>query len=169
VLGITTEDEQKAQSFVISMGNKMDYTVVVDGEESLYGEYMGKHNVSGIPHAFLVGQGSLQWKGHPMEPAMVSNIEKCLEAFTVASKPKIDFKHLSREELLAMPIKTLKQILEENRVNIQHILEKSELVDAIEKLQQFYLHNNKYRKYYYITIHAPVFPVNLSYSSSSLR
>jgi len=135
VIGITNEDEQKTKAFVTQMGSKMDYNVVVDSEESAYGEYMNKYNIGGIPHAFLISQGQVQWKGHPMEPDMGRNIEQSLANWAASQKPKIEFKNLSRDQISALSVKELKSILEDNQVNYTSFLEKTDYVDAVENLK----------------------------------
>ena len=46
------------------MGDKMAYTVAIDG--GIAKDYMGKYDIRGIPHAFVVKDGQVAWHGHPM-------------------------------------------------------------------------------------------------------
>jgi len=129
VIGITTEDERTIQPFVNSMGANMDYRVAIDERQSVYSTYMGGYNVSGIPHAFLISNGKVQWHGHPMQRETEAEIEKCIKELK-----KIDYKTLTKEQLTGMSIKDLKQILAENNVSIVGLLEKPEFVDKILSL-----------------------------------
>eukprot|EP00026_Physarum_polycephalum_P015248 Phypoly_transcript_15885.p1 GENE.Phypoly_transcript_15885~~Phypoly_transcript_15885.p1 ORF type:complete len:192 (+),score=26.43 Phypoly_transcript_15885:277-852(+) len=131
IIGITTEEESKAKPFVDSMGSQMDYHVAIDTQQSVYNAYMGQYNVSGIPHAFLLKGDKVFWHGHPMTRETEQKIQECIN-----SKPKIDFKKLTREELSNMAIKDLKQIMQENQISSVGLLEKSDYVDKIISLQK---------------------------------
>jgi thiol-disulfide isomerase/thioredoxin len=66
----------KVVKFVKDMGDKMNYTVAVDGKEGIMGKtWMEAANQNGIPTAFVVGKDQkIAWIGHPM-----SDMERVLE------------------------------------------------------------------------------------------
>lgn len=68
VLGISNEkDLEKIKAFVTEQGEKMDYTVAMDGERKVSSGYMDAYKQTGIPTAFIVdGKGNVAWVGHPM-------------------------------------------------------------------------------------------------------
>jgi len=78
VIGVTREDEAKAGPFVVSMGATMDYRVAIDADQSIYRDYMQKHSVGSIPHAFLISEGEVKWHGHPMDPTIEQQIQSSL-------------------------------------------------------------------------------------------
>jgi len=55
------------QKFVDEMGAKMDYNVTVDSNKFMATNWMTAAKQNGIPTAFLVKDGVIQWIGHPME------------------------------------------------------------------------------------------------------
>lgn len=73
-IGITSEDAATVRAFL--KGNQdAEYALAVDDEDKTYDAYMGMFNVSGVPHAFIVGpKGRVLWQGHPMD-----NLESVLE------------------------------------------------------------------------------------------
>ena len=64
IIGVSDEELATVESFVEKMGDKMAYTVAIDGGISK--DYMEKYNIGGIPHAFVVKDGEIVWHGHPM-------------------------------------------------------------------------------------------------------
>jgi len=66
-IGITSEDAETVQAFL--KGNQdAEYALAVDDDDKTYDRYMGMFNVSGVPHAFIVGrEGRVLWQGHPMD------------------------------------------------------------------------------------------------------
>jgi thiol-disulfide isomerase/thioredoxin len=74
-IGVSDEEVGTVKKFVEKMGEKMDYTVVVDNDRKTSKDYMTAYGQGGIPHAFIVDkQGSIVWHGHPM-----GDLEKSLE------------------------------------------------------------------------------------------
>ncbi len=74
-IGVSDEEVATVKKFVEKMGDKMDYTVVVDKDRKTSEAYMTAYDQHGIPHAFIVDkQGSIVWNGHPM-----GDLEKSLE------------------------------------------------------------------------------------------
>ena len=66
IVGITNEALDTVEPFVNRMGKKMEYSVAVDNDRSTSNEFMGRYDVGGIPHAFVVKDGKVVWHGHPM-------------------------------------------------------------------------------------------------------
>ena len=66
-IGITSEDAATVRAFL--RGNQdAEYALAVDDDDKTYDQYMGLFNVSGVPHAFIVGrEGRILWQGHPMD------------------------------------------------------------------------------------------------------
>jgi len=64
---ITSEDAETVKAFL--KGNQdAEYALAVDDDDKTYDRYMGMFNVSGVPHAFIVGrEGRILWQGHPMD------------------------------------------------------------------------------------------------------
>jgi thiol-disulfide isomerase/thioredoxin len=74
-VGVSDEDESTVKKFVAKMGDKMDYTVAVDGDKKTEEAYMGAFGIDSIPHAFIVDKaGRIVWHGHPM-----GDLEKTLD------------------------------------------------------------------------------------------
>ncbi|HRF58751.1 MAG TPA: redoxin family protein [Fimbriimonadaceae bacterium] len=62
------EDFKAVEDFVAEMGDKMDYHVALDGPAKAMAEsWMVAAGQNGIPTAFVVKDGTIQWIGHPME------------------------------------------------------------------------------------------------------
>jgi thiol-disulfide isomerase/thioredoxin len=67
-VGIWEEDEgTKIKDFVAKMGDKMDYNVGYSGNKTgMAVSWMDAAAQNGIPAAFIVKNGVIQWIGHPM-------------------------------------------------------------------------------------------------------
>jgi thiol-disulfide isomerase/thioredoxin len=67
-VGIWEKDENGVlENFVKEMGSKMDYNVAYSGEKDGMAEtWMNAAGQNGIPTAFVVKNGTIQWIGHPM-------------------------------------------------------------------------------------------------------
>lgn len=66
-IGLSDEKTDVVKKFVEKMGDKMDYTVAIDGGKTSEA-YMEAYGVRGIPHAFIVDKaGLVVWHGHPMD------------------------------------------------------------------------------------------------------
>jgi len=66
-IGVSDEKPDVVKKFVEKMGDKMDYTVAIDGGKTSEG-YMQAYGINGIPHAFIVDKaGKIAWEGHPMD------------------------------------------------------------------------------------------------------
>ena len=66
IIGVSDEELATVESFVKKMGDKMAYTVAIDAGATSKG-YMTKYGINGIPHAFVVKDGTVVWNGHPMD------------------------------------------------------------------------------------------------------
>lgn len=61
------DDVKNVEDFVTGMGDKMDYNVAVDGGPAIMATtWMKAAGQNGIPTAFIVKDGKVQWIGHPM-------------------------------------------------------------------------------------------------------
>ena len=70
-----TDKATAVAKFVEKMGDKMDYHVAMDTEDTFMAdEWMKAAGQNGIPAAFLVQQGKIIWIGHPM-----GGLEQALE------------------------------------------------------------------------------------------
>ncbi|MBO61738.1 MAG: hypothetical protein CMO63_07205, partial [Verrucomicrobiales bacterium] len=87
IIGISDEPLRTVEPFVKKMGEKMDYIVAIDEAKATSREYMGRYGVGGIPHAFVVKDGTVVWHGHPMN-GLDEAIEEALGG--VAAKPDAD-------------------------------------------------------------------------------
>ena len=66
IIGISDEEPSKVESFVRTMGSKMNYTVAVDRRESTKRAWMSAAKVEGIPAAFIVDRtGKIVFIGNP--------------------------------------------------------------------------------------------------------
>ncbi len=73
-IGITTEDTATVRAF-LEKNKDAEYALAVDDDDKTYDQFMAAFDVSGVPHAFVIGrQGRLLWEGHPM-----GNLEKVLQ------------------------------------------------------------------------------------------
>jgi thiol-disulfide isomerase/thioredoxin len=81
-------DQAKAQKFVDDMGAKMDYNVAIDTQEGVMADtWMQAAEQNGIPAAFIVKDGIVQWVGHPM--SMDEPLKQVVEGkFNVAEAKK---------------------------------------------------------------------------------
>ncbi|MGH7242834.1 MAG: redoxin domain-containing protein [Phycisphaerales bacterium] len=76
IIGITASEQAtragfddrltKAENFVSTQGNRMDYTVAYDGAGTMWSTWMIPAQRGGIPCTFIVGpDGRISWIGHP--------------------------------------------------------------------------------------------------------
>ncbi len=114
------------------MGQQMDYRVATDDMGSAQA-YMEKFHVGGIPHSFVIDANlKIRWHGHPMEPAFETTLSQCItEARQQQQRPKINPKGMTKQQLMDLPVKDLKQILVDQRIASAGLPEKSDLADAI--------------------------------------
>lgn len=80
-------DGTNISKFVKEMGEKMDYNVGYSGnQDGMAQTWMRAAGQNGIPSAFIVKDGTIQWIGHPME------MEKPLEAVKAGTYDLAAFK-----------------------------------------------------------------------------
>lgn len=74
----------KAKEFVDKQGDKMAYTVLYDGDNSMWTEWMAAAGKGGIPCSFVVdGDGKVSYIGHPeggLDEAVASAIKRAKSA-----------------------------------------------------------------------------------------
>ena len=61
------------------MGDKMDYTVAIDVNESARKAIFLPSGSRGIPTAFILVDNEVVWTGHPMDDAFESEIQSALQ------------------------------------------------------------------------------------------
>lgn len=152
VVGVNMEqDSPQIRAFVQQQGAKMDYVVAVDGSGQAAQALMGAAQVSGIPHAFIVdSSGIVRHHGHPMEPKFAQVLEAvCAQSAPAgvpgggaqapaggeAAKERKELPRVtaSREELMQMPVRELKAILDARSIGYADLSEKGELADRIRE------------------------------------
>lgn len=68
------QDTSRVQPFLVEMGDQMDYSVALDsipqggtGDDGVMAKtWMGAAAEDGIPTAFIIRDGTIEWIGHPM-------------------------------------------------------------------------------------------------------
>tara|TARA_Y100001934_G_scaffold57259_2_gene70901 strand:+ start:216 stop:2591 length:2376 start_codon:yes stop_codon:yes gene_type:complete len=88
IIGISDEPLKTVEPFVKKMGDKMEYIVAIDDNDITSREYMGRYGIGGIPHAFVVKDGTVVWHGHPM-----SGLDKAIEEALGGVAAKSDADH----------------------------------------------------------------------------
>ena len=93
-VGVSIWEEDKAdniKNFVKEMGDKMDYNVGYSGnKEGMAQSWMQAAGQNGIPTAFVVKGGKIQWIGHPMELEAPLDEIKSGKYDVAAAKAKLD-------------------------------------------------------------------------------
>lgn len=134
VVGVNIEGmSPQVQAFVTQQGANMDYAVAVDTAESAQ-QLMVQAGVSGIPFAVVIdAAGVVRFQGHPADPQFEKTIKQVCESIGPAPEQKKTLPRVTatREELLAMPVRELKQILQDRKIGFADLHEKTELVDRI--------------------------------------
>lgn len=105
----------------------MDYRVALDLNGSANQEFMAKAGARGIPTAFVIDKtGRVKWHGHPMSPEFEQELEAVQNQRAPAAKNT-----KSRDELNALSVKELKEILAAHHVSAVGLLEKGDIVESI--------------------------------------
>lgn len=93
----------------------------------------------------------VRWHGHPMDPSFESTLQQAvngtlrialhkisesseserLSTLELKSARRVDVKGKSREELMAMPVRDLKQVLADHGISSAGLPEKGDLVTVI--------------------------------------
>ena len=92
VIGVNVmgDPEDKAAAFVARKGDQMAYRVAYDGKSgNISTEWLKAAGARGIPHAFLVRDGSLVWHGHP-SALTEANISTVLKGGTLPAAPAME-------------------------------------------------------------------------------
>jgi len=136
-IGVTTSDTpQKAKAFADKMGAEMDYRVACDLDGATE-ELQQQFAVKGIPHAFVIShENKVTFTGHPRDPQFENAIASAKAAAQAAARR--DLSQYSNDDLKAMKVRELKEILTEYRVcrsAIAHCIEKQDLVDQVAALR----------------------------------
>jgi len=81
IIGITREkDEELVRSFVNEQGDKMDYIVAIDENDTARNALFVPSGSRGIPTAFILVNNKVVWHGHPMdsgfEPELTAALSK---------------------------------------------------------------------------------------------
>lgn len=109
VIGVSIwEDnaDQRVQKFVAEMGANMTYSVAYSGNKDGMAEtWTAAAKQNGIPHAFLIKDGVIQWIGHPddIEPELKSlkagtfNLAKSKEQFAAQLKAEEEAMKIMRD------------------------------------------------------------------------
>ena len=89
-IGVSIWEDDKGgniKKFVEDMGPKMDYTVAYSGNKTgMSQSWMAASGQNGIPTAFVIKGGKVEWIGHPME------LEKPLEEIKAGTFDEAKFK-----------------------------------------------------------------------------
>lgn len=103
-------DQAKAQKFVDEMGAKMDYAVALDTQEGVMADtWMQAAEQNGIPAAFIVKDGVVQWVGHPM--SMDEPLKQVVEGkFNVAEAKKAFMADIEQSRSQARVLKELSEL-----------------------------------------------------------
>lgn len=126
-IGVTNEARSVVEPFVKQQGASMDYRVACDINGSANQEFMAKVGARGIPTAFVIDKtGRVKWHGHPMSPEFEQELESVQN-----QRPPAEKNTKSREELNALSVKELKEILAAHSVSAAGCVEKSDIVERI--------------------------------------
>lgn len=103
-------DQAKAQKFVDDMGAKMDYNVAIDTKEGVMADsWMKAAEQNGIPAAFIVKDGIVQWVGHPM--SMDEPLKEVVEGkFNLAESKKAFMAEIEQGRAQARVMKELGEL-----------------------------------------------------------
>ncbi|PNH11046.1 Thiol-disulfide oxidoreductase ResA [Tetrabaena socialis] len=140
IIGISSETNvQVVKKFVDGMGSQMDYTVALDTSGEVQEELLMKAGAQGIPHAFVVDStNTITFSGHPMDPGFESALRTAAAAAparTAAAPPPqaLPLVTASLEELMALPVKALKELLTERGLSTSDCVEKGDLAKKIRE------------------------------------
>ncbi|KAG2443510.1 hypothetical protein HXX76_001863 [Chlamydomonas incerta] len=149
VIGVTSEQNvQTVKKFVEGMGSKMDYAVAVDTSGEVQEGLMMPAGARGIPHAFIIDTANkIVFSGHPMDPGFESALRTAAAAASdrtggssssgggggaTAEKTPLPLITASLEELMAMSVKALKELLTERGLSTADCVEKGDLAKKVQ-------------------------------------
>lgn len=89
----TDNRRAKAEKFIKDQGDKMNYSIAFETDNTIGKAWMEAAEQEGIPAAFIVGgDGKIAWIGSPLDPAMEKQISAAVDAAAalkkVENKPK---------------------------------------------------------------------------------
>ncbi|KAJ1552959.1 hypothetical protein HK405_009426 [Cladochytrium tenue] len=134
VVGITNERNQDAKiaRFVADRGTSMAYPVAIDEENSASNLIMRAAGATGIPYCVVAGaDGIIVWEGHPMDPAFEKQLQNLVKSAPLAPQEALPPITLSFDELMQLPVKDLKGMLKDRKIDFGDCVEKSDLARRV--------------------------------------
>ncbi|KAF9290969.1 hypothetical protein BGZ68_005556 [Mortierella alpina] len=132
IVGSTNEqDEQKIREFVKS--KSMEYTVVMDKNQSLHSQVFKPSGATGIPFAAVIVNNKIVFSGHPMDPNFGQTLEEAAAKASSTRKEPVALPVITQsyEELMQMRPKELRQILEDRGIRTVGCSEKGDFAKLI--------------------------------------
>jgi thiol-disulfide isomerase/thioredoxin len=125
VIGVNVWEKKKPEevkAFVEGQGDKMSYLVAADGEGVIARDWLKAAGQNGIPSAFIVHKGKVNWIGHPA--AMNQDLLDSIIAGTydVEAAAKVKEKQRAADQYF--------------KTNVAPLMMKKEYAVAIEKLEE---------------------------------
>ncbi|KAF9332592.1 hypothetical protein BG006_004546 [Podila minutissima] len=121
----------KVRDFVKS--KNMDYTVVMDKNQSLHSKVFKPSGATGIPFSAIAVNNKIVFSGHPMDPQFARQLEAAAAKATSTKKEPVALPLITQsyEELMQLRPKELRQILDERGIRSTGLSEKSEFAKLI--------------------------------------
>ncbi|KAF9435079.1 hypothetical protein BGZ76_006913 [Entomortierella beljakovae] len=144
IVGSTNEqDEQKIRDFVQS--KSMDYTVVLDKNQSLNSKIFKPSGATGIPFAAVIVNNKIVFSGHPMDPQFAKTLEDSASKASSTRKEPVALPLITQtyEELMQLRPKELRQILDDRGIKTIGCAEKGDFAKLIVETcanTQYYKH-----------------------------
>ncbi|KAF9946906.1 hypothetical protein BGZ65_009304 [Modicella reniformis] len=142
IIGSTNEkDEQKIRDFV--KVNAMEYTVILDKNQSLYSQVFKASGAKGIPFATVIVNNKIVFSGHPMDPNFATTLDQKASQASSTRKEPVALPLITQtyEDLMQMKPKELRQILEDRGIKTVGCTEKGDfaklIVDTCTKTQYY--------------------------------
>ncbi|KAF9212562.1 hypothetical protein BGZ59_006586 [Podila verticillata] len=125
------KDVDKVRDFVKS--KNMDYTVVIDKNQSLHSKVFKPSGATGIPFSAIAVNNKIVFSGHPMDPQFARQLETAAAKATSTKKAPVALPLISQsyEELMQLRPKELRQILDDRGIRSTGLSEKSEFAKLI--------------------------------------
>jgi hypothetical protein len=125
VIGVNVWEKkspEEVKTFVEGQGDKMSYNVAADGDGVIANKWLKAAGQSGIPSAFIVHKGKINWIGHPsgLKQELLDSILN--GTFDVAAYAKTK----AKEEAAGNYFKQ----------NVMPLLQKKDTAGAIGKLEE---------------------------------
>ncbi|KAF8925169.1 hypothetical protein BGZ58_001074 [Dissophora ornata] len=132
IVGSTNEqDEQKIRDFV--KNQSMDYTVVLDKNQSLHSKVFKPSGATGIPFAAVIVNNKIVFSGHPMDPLFGNSLEQAAAKASSTRKEPVALPLITQsyEELMQLRPKELRQILDDRGIRTTGCSEKGDFAKLI--------------------------------------